>query len=179
MASLKELMVEKVHRRDLKISTYKAKDKCIIVEGELIDNSLIETHHYSGVKRPAKTIHHMIIRLLIDDKLTIKKVEAEMPEFPQEECPETQSSLNEVLGMKITRGFTLKIKEMFSMGKGCSHLAELIISMAPAAVQGYWTAFSSEPLPDNLRETMKLLLSDTCWVWRKDGPALKRITETV
>jgi len=178
MASLKDLMEEKIHHRDLKISTYKAKDKCIIIEGQLIDNSLIETHHYSGKMRPAKTIHHMIIRLLIDSKLTIREVEVEMPAFPHEECPETQASLNDVIGMKISRGFTMKIKEMFSGGRGCSHLAELIISMAPTAVQGYWTAFTSEPLPDNLPDTMRLMLSDTCWVWRKDGPALKRVAES-
>ncbi len=177
MTSLKELREEKVHNRDIKVSTYKSKDGGIIVEGELIDNRLVNTHHHDGSKRSAGTVHHLIIRLLVDNEFVIQDVEVEMPTIPHDECPETKNSLDEIKGMKIMRGFTLKIKEMFSNGRGCSHLSELLISMAPAAVQGFFTALTTEPLPEEMGASVKLFLTDTCWVWRKDGPTLKRLME--
>ena len=169
-------MREKIHNREIKISTYKTSDRDIIVEGQLIDNKLIETLHFTGEHRSPDTIHHLIIRLLINKDLAISDVEVEMPRTPHDECVETIDSLQILKGMKIARGFTMKIKEMFSNGKGCSHLAELIISMAPAAVQGFWTGISSNPLPDEMKNTMLFLLNNTCWVWRSEGPLMKRFS---
>ncbi len=175
MTSLKDLMQENVHQRDLKIKTFKTENNQIIVEGSLIDNRLIDIHHHSGVVKPAGTVHFMVIRLLVDSEFTIREVETEMPCHPHDECPETINSLQQIKDLKITRGFTMKIKEMFGKGKGCSHLSELIIAMGPATVQGAFTAFSSTPLPESRRETMKPFLQDTCWVWRKDGNAIKKL----
>jgi DUF2889 family protein len=175
LKSLEDLKKSRMHKRDILISTFSTGDKNIIVEGQLIDNKLIDTYHYSGDNRSPDTIHHLIIRLLINPKLTILEVETEMPRTPHEECLETQDSLQILKGMKIARGFTMKIKELFSNGKGCSHLAELIISMAPAVVQGFWTSFSSQPLPKDTVDSMKLLLNNTCWAWRSNGPLMKRL----
>lgn len=177
MESLKTSRKEKVHQRDIKVCTYQTNNRQIIVEGSLLDNRLIDTFHFSGENRPPATIHHLIIRLLIDSKLTIRQVETEMPCTPHTECPETIDSLQALVGIRISRGFTMRIKEMFSKGKGCSHLSELVIAMAPAAIQGFWTAFASEPLPAEMKDTMKLLLVDACWVWRRNGLALKQFGE--
>ncbi len=177
MEALKKSVREKIHQREINISTFKTDDKEIIVEGSLLDNRLVATYHLSGVDRPPDTVHHLIIRILVDKKLVIRQVETEMPRTPHVECPETIDSLQDLVGMKISRGFTMKIKNMFGKGRGCSHLSELIISMAPAAIQGYWTAISGDPISEDLKYTMKLLLTDTCWVWRRDGPAINQLGE--
>ena len=173
--SLNAMKQEEVHRRDHKISTYKAENHSIIVEGTLFDQRLIDIHHFSGTIRLAGIQHDMVIRLLVNPDLTIEDVEVEMPGHPHEECPETMESLQQIKGLKISRGFTMKIKELFSQGRGCSHLSELLIAMAPAAVQGFWTAFSSDSQPENVDNTVKPFLTDTCWVWRKDGNAIKSL----
>ena len=177
MKDLKSQVKEKIHQREMKISTYSAENDQIIVEGILIDNRLIDTFHLSGGKRPADTVHHLIIRMLVDKRLVIRQIETEMPETPHEECPKTMESLQELTGMKISRGFTTKVKDKFGNGRGCSHLSNLIVSMAPAAIQGFWTKVSSKPLPTDLKYKMKLLLADNCWVWRSDGTALKQLSE--
>ncbi len=176
MKDLKSRIKEKIHQRELKISSYSTENEEIIVEGILIDNRLINTFHLSGGQRPAATVHHLIVRILVDKRLIIRQVETEMPETPHDECPETMESLQKLIGMKIGRGFTLKVKNKFGKGEGCSHLGSLIIAMAPAAIQGFWTNVSSKPLPADLKFKMKLLLADNCWVWRSNGPALKQLT---
>ncbi len=173
--SLRSLKKEKVHARDIVISTYSTEGNEIIVEGQLIDNRLIETYHHSGENRSPDTVHHLVIRMLIDRDFHIREIEAEMPRTPHVDCRETAESLQVLKGMKIARGFTMKIKELFSNGKGCSHLSELIIAMAPAAIQGFWTAYSGNPLPKESKSSMKTFLKNTCWVWRSDGPLMKSL----
>lgn len=175
MSSLKNQMDEPIHQRNIKIETFRTRNQHIVVQGTLIDNRLIRTYHLSGEERPASTIHHMVIRLLVDEKLTIQAVESEMPTYPHPECPETRPDLEKLVGMPIARGFTMKLKAMFEKGTGCSHLTELIRAMAPAAVQGFFTARSRKQRDNVSIENMKNLLVDTCWVWRKDGPAMRRL----
>jgi len=55
--------------------------------------------------------------------------------------------------------------------KGCVHLTTLLLSMAPAALQGYWIFGARDK---KRKETSEFdigeYLIDTCWAWRKDGP---------
>lgn len=175
MTNLKDAMKEQVQRRDLKITTYKTDNKSIIVEGTLLDNRLIRTYHYSGAQREPGTVHHMIVRILVDETLVIREVETEIATHPHQDCPQTIESMQKIKGLKLTSGFTMKIKELFGRGKGCSHLSALCIAMASAAIQGFWTAIATDPVPMESVESAKSVLADTCWVWRKDGEAINSI----
>ncbi len=180
MSSLKELMGGKAHHRNISISTHACEDGNIIVEGELVDNRQVETYYYQGEKKPPGTVHHLIIRLLINGQsFAIEDVEVEMPGIPREQCIETIDSLNEIKGIKIVQGFTMKIKEMYAEGKGCAHLIELLIAMAPAAIQGFWTTVTQSPVPKEFSSSAVGFLSDTCWVWRKDGPEIKQMIKEI
>ena len=92
-------------------------------------------------KHAPGTVHHMIIRMEIEGpKLTIEDIEVEMPTIPYEACLETQGCLNQLKGMPIFAGFTAKVKKLVGGRKGCCHLLSLLTAMAPAAVQGAWSA---------------------------------------
>jgi len=39
--------------------------------------------------------------------------------------------------MAIAKGFTARVKNLVGGNKGCAHLVELLLAMAPAAIQGY------------------------------------------
>lgn len=177
MKSLKDHMKSRVHQRVIGIRTFTTADEHVIVEGRLTDNRLVNTYYLSGENRPPDTIHDLIVRILVDDRLVIRQVETEMPQIPHPDCQETINSLQEIVGFKIRRGFTQKVKALFGKGEGCSHLTELITAMAPAAIQGFWTACSRNPLPENIIDALKLMLVDTCRVWRRGGKALKRLGE--
>ena len=167
---------EKVHDRKITITTFQCGEKDIIVEGELIDSKPHTTYNYDRTKFLPGTIHHMIVRILIDrQSLNIKDVEVEMPGTPHENCVETINSLERVKGIKIVQGFTLKIKDMFAQGQGCAHLAELLLAMAPAAVQGHYTLTTIKPMSQEFLSLLPTFLADTCWVWRKEGPALRKL----
>lgn len=177
--SLKDRCGDKVHTRSVEVSTYECKGEGIIVEGILKDNRLKPYYLISGEANPPGTIHHMVIRMLIGDKLAIKKIEVEMSRTPHADCVKTISSLKEIEGLNIAPGFSAKVKKITGGIKGCTHLTTLLLVMAPAAVQGYWSNIARKPFDDKLsRESMEKYLIDTCYTWRKDGPLMKKLEHT-
>ena len=177
--SLKDRCGDKVRTRIVEVSTYECEGEGIIVEGVLKDNVLKPNYLISGEAHPPGTRHHMIIRMLVGDRLTIKIIEVEMPRTPHEDCIETMNSLKEIEGLNIAPGFSAKVKKITGGIKGCSHLTTLLLVMAPAALQGYWSNIARKPFNGKYSsESMEKYLIDTCYTWRKDGPFTKKVQNT-
>jgi hypothetical protein len=179
MGGLKDRITDKVHTRDISISTHPQEDDTVILEGILIDRRLRDYFLFTGEQKSAGIIHHMIIRLLLKGpRLEILDVEVEMPGIPREECGALSESLKPIIGLTITAGFTTRVKEMIGGVKGCFHLQTLVLAMAPAAVQGYWSNRMTKPIDKNSisrQDRIKFLPVNSCGVWRADGPLVHRI----
>jgi len=164
---------EKLHTRNIEVTTYDYDEQRIIVEGFLKDDRFQESHMMTGEKLPSGVIHHMSIRLLVNcSNLVIEDVNADLISVPREACSETIECLAPIKGLIITRGFSIKVKKIAGGKNGCTHLVELILAMAPAAIQGYAAYQSKKPAVFN-PERAKLVLQflvNTCRVWREDGP---------
>lgn len=177
--SLKDRCGEKIHVRSVEVSTYECKGEGIIVEGVLKDNRLKPYYLISGEAHPPGTIHHMVIRLLIGENLLIKKIEVEMPCTPHGDCIETINSLKKTEGLNIAPGFSAKVKKITGGIKGCSHLTTLLLVMAPAAVQGFWTNLAQKPFDGQFSlDSMEKYLINTCYTWREDGPLTKKLQKS-
>lgn len=179
MIKLDKSKHEKIHTRQIEVATYDCGENVIILEGKLKDERFKEIYRPTGENVPPGTVHHMIIRMKVRrSELIIEDIDVDMPTVPHEECPETRTSLEPVKGMRITSGFTTKVKDLVGGSKGCAHLVALLVSMASAAVQGAWTALSRNPVENSgyLERAMKAIV-DTCRVWRTDGPMIKKYRE--
>ncbi|HSV96562.1 MAG TPA: DUF2889 domain-containing protein [Spirochaetota bacterium] len=181
MSALMQKAGNRIHSRDIIMSTWAAGDNQIIIEGELMEKRLNDYYLLSGEKRPAGVLHNMILRLLLEGpELVIRELEVEMPGIPREECGELLRSLDPVIGLSISSGFTQRVKSLVGGVNGCHHLLTLLLAMAPAAVQGYWTHRASRPIPTD-REARakhaKYLPINSCRVWREDGPLVRKIRE--
>lgn len=166
---------QKIHTRKIEIATYEGTSDSITVEGILRDERLLDTFRPTGEIYPPGTIHHMIIRIEVKGpQLIIKDIEVEMPTIPHDACIEALRSLEPIKGMPIVSGFTAKVKDLVGGVKGCCHLFALLTAMAPAAVQGAWSAMAREPIDPEIYMPMALgRVKNTCWVWREDGPLMQ------
>jgi hypothetical protein len=177
---MKEILLEKgapVHTRIITTTTYALGDDTVLVQGILKDNRLAQTYSVtSGNKMEPGVIHELTISLLIKGPLlSIEDVDVEMSHVPREDCREMKNALQPLMGKTIAPGFTSWVKSSFGGPKGCTHLNALLIAIAPAAVQGFWTNRVRRPL--NIKEASRGMdagyLIDTCWVWRSDGKLAK------
>ena len=176
MQTLWKSKKKKLHTRKIEISTYEYGEQRILVEGFLKDDRYQKTHALTGETLPRGVIHHMGIRLLINcSSFVIEDVDAELISVPRDVCRETLQCLSPVKGMIITRGFTAKVKKLVGGTKGCTHLLELLLAMAPTAVQGFAAHQSRKPVafdPDRMKFILKYLIN-TCHAWREDGPVVQ------
>jgi hypothetical protein len=181
MSGIKNLVKETpLHERRLEFRTYPVEENRLVVEGWLKDERFVSGHHWSGEPRPSGVVHWMCVRILVQGwPLLIVDAEAEMPTVPNELCPITTRTVNEIIGLEIVSGFSGKVLKKLGGAKGCTHLNQLIVAMGPVALQGYWTYRSTQrrPIPRSEEEIEGLsYLVDSCQLWKKDGPMVREIT---
>ena len=168
--------LEKIHNRNLNISSYIVDDQHILITGELKEGNLITVYERSGEPIEPNVFHHMQIQLLVKSAdLKIVDIHVKIPGAPHDDiCREMENSLDEIKGLNIAPGFTSKVKNIAGGIKGCVHLTTLLLSMAPAALQGYWIFEAREKhRNENSEFDIGDYLVDACWAWRKGGPLAK------
>lgn len=167
---------QKIHTRKIDITTYEDTSDSVVVEGILKDDRLLDSYRIAGERIPPGTFHHMVVRIKVRGfQLIIEEIEVEMPTVPHDICLETLRCLEPVKGMSIAPGFTSKVKALVGGSKGCNHLLALLTAMAPAAVQGAFSAKAREPLDQKTSALIALKrLKDTCWAWRDAGPLIEK-----
>jgi len=176
---------ELAHTRKIDMAIFEADEDHIVVEGRLIDDREKDYFLISGEQRAAGELHNIVVRMLLKvPEMMIEDIEAEMDSVPRDECHQTMESINSVKGLLIERGFVNSVYSLIGGTKGCSHIAHLITSMGPASLQGYWALKAQKPVSgENIEseieriDQMRFKLLNTCYVWRKDGPAFNRLQD--
>ena len=163
----------KLHTRNIEVTIYDYDGQRIIVEGSLKDERFQKIHTVTGDTIPKGVIHNMSIRLLVNcSNLLIEDVDVDLISVPREVCRETIECLAPIKGLTVTKGFTLKVKKLAGGSKGCTHLMELLMAMAPAVFQGF-AAYQSQKSSGFDQDHAKMIakyLINTCHAWREDGP---------
>ncbi len=171
--------LEKIHNRNLDISSYIIDDDHVLIAGELKEHNLIKVHRRSGKVFEPTIFHHMQIQMIIKTvELKIVDIHVKIPGAPHDElCREMEGSLEDIKGLVIAPGFTSKVKKIAGGVKGCAHLTTLLLSMAPAALQGYWVfeGRNEQESDNDYSDEIEKYLIDTCWAWRKDGPLFENL----
>jgi hypothetical protein len=159
-----------VHTRKISMQTFDLGSHSILVEGRLIDHR----NKPKSTRASDNLVHHMIIQLRVKGPgMVIEHATAKMPHHPRKECPEVLPWIQNLRGLEIAPGYTLKVKKLIGGIKGCAHLTSLVIAMGESAVQGYWAAYG--PQKGRLREETIKKFINTCHLWKEDGPILKEI----
>jgi len=169
-------MKKLVHTREISMRTYDLGNRYILVEGSLMDHRYLPGQN--AASEESELVHHMVIRLKVKGpRMLIEETEATMPHHPREECTEVLPWIQNLEGLEITSGYSMKVKKAIGGIKGCAHLTSLVIAMGESAVQGYWAAYGMESRKMGLREQTIKKFINTCHLWKEDGPIVKEIRE--
>ena len=177
MSSLEALKGQLVSSRLIEINAYSVGDDQVMVEGTLRDDRYVDLHTEYGEHLAPGKVHHMTVRLLVGGTPPkILDAEAEMPRTPLEQCPETGSTVKDLIGLDMAHGFSKQTILKVGGTTGCLHLAKLILAMATPALHG-WANNKRSRLGPNQSDSFSLLerIKNSCRIWREDGPAYQEI----
>jgi len=119
---------ELIHQRDIHCRGYRREDGLWDIEGELTD-----TKAYSFANRDregivaGEAIHHMRIRLTLDDKLWIRGCEAATEAGPFDLCPAITPAFAGLAGLRVGPGWRRAVLQRMGGVSGCTHLTELLL----------------------------------------------------
>ena len=135
------------HIRRIHFNSFIRDDGLWDVEGELLDTKAVDVPfvNRAGIRKAGDPIHHMWIRTTITPQLEVVAIEATMDAHPLGGCPAALEGMQKMVGCNMARGWRKSIEANLGQVAGCTHMRELLQSMATAAFQSINAAFSSAP----------------------------------
>lgn len=168
-----------LHTRTIGYRVFSRSDGLWDVEGSLHDLKEQPVQRLSLPPLSAgDTVHHMRVTVTLDDELRIVAIEADLPTTPFGECQQTRAPLARLVGHRIGRGWRRSLEEAMGGVAGCTHLRELLQSLATAAMQGI-NAYRDQQRADQglpaLNAGVMPHFVNGCHAWRLDGTLVRQM----
>ena len=125
-----------LHTRAVSYRGFLREDGLWDIEGELSDTKTYGFQRSDGSDMPAgRPIHHMGIRITVDESMTIRAIAVAMDHTPFSECIQGEDPMQRMVGARLGPGWRQSIERALGGVRGCTHLRELLFNMATAAYQ--------------------------------------------
>lgn len=170
-----------IHNRTIVCGGFRREDGLWDLEGRLVDS---KSYKFGNVWRsainPGEPLHEMLVRLTVDDDMTVVAVEAASDASPHESCGAIIPNFQRLIGQRVGPGWRKRVMSLIGGAEGCAHHVELIAALAPLAFQTMGPILARErkarSLPAAESPNAKFLV-DSCHVWRADGPWAKQFAQ--
>lgn len=127
---------ERLHQRCIEMHGYRRSDGLFDIEATLVDTKSRDMVTATGRTVPAGApVHHMLLRLVVDDTMRIHAVHAATAAAPYGICQQAPAQLQALVGMQIGAGWSRAVRERLSAAHNCTHLRELLGPLATVAYQ--------------------------------------------
>lgn len=114
-------------------------DGLIDIEGVLVDTKPRPFEIATKTVEADNPIHLMRLCLTINTAREILGIRASSEQTPYNECREVELQYQRLIGLRIDSGFTRTVKQMFAGTQGCTHMTELLPTIATTAFQAIWS----------------------------------------
>ena len=157
---------------------YDREDGLWDIEAELTDVKPYTFQVPSEKAFPAhEPIHHLSVRLTIDDQMRVLAVDTAMDQIPHPECSQVPPNMQSLVGARLGRGWRKTIDENIGGTAGCTHLREMLFNMATAAFQtlpsGQWLRREQSGKAHPPMQEPAFFLNQ-CHSWAYDSPTVQR-----
>jgi hypothetical protein len=158
-----------LHKREITFQGFAREDGLWDIEAHLRDFKFQPFSTGGKIWDPGQAFHDMWVRLTVNTELVIQAIEVAMDSHPYPECPQVIPPMDALIGERIGKGWRKTINEHLGGIKGCTHLRELLSSIATAAFQSIPGALFDG---DDSKPPRHL---GTCKSWDVDGPVVMRL----
>lgn len=139
------------------------------IEGELLDTKAYDVPSRVGGAPivAGSDVHRMRAALVVDDDLIIHRIDVETVSAPFSPCGSVDATFSELVGLGLRHGFVKALRTRFAGVLGCTHVIELLSTMATVAFQTVYPVLSRER-PEEGRPAV----IDSCCALAADGPVV-------
>ncbi|TWO70272.1 DUF2889 domain-containing protein [Caenimonas sedimenti] len=169
-----------IHTRRIAFEGFLREDGLWDLDCELVDTKAEDVQmHEKGLLPAGEPVHHMRIRVTVDDGLTIRDIQTVTQSAPFGECQNAADApMRKLVGLTMGPGWRKAIEGAIGGTAGCTHLRELIFNAATAAFQmipGYKARKERVPgAPRPIPEKPPFFMGQ-CMAWAFDGPVVQRV----
>jgi hypothetical protein len=154
-----------LHFRRIDMRGYKRCDGLYEIEGRVADR---KPYDFSpggvGEMVPAnQAIHDMGVRLVFDAQMIVHAVETFTEAAPYPDCYGGGQALQSLKGLRIGGGWSREVRSRLAGACSCTHLMELLIPMATAAIQSLSAERRGQP--DRLDANSRPVKIDSCYAY--------------
>ena len=127
-----------VHHRAIDMKVFALDDGLFDVEARLIDRKPFPFLRASAPEPvPAgEPLHDLWVRVTLDSEFVVRDIEASSDATPWHLCKEAEGTLKVLIGERVARGWSAKVKERLRGAAGCTHLMEMLVTLGTTALQG-------------------------------------------
>ena len=168
-----------LHTRKVTFEGFLRDDGLFDIDAELIDSKSEPIHMHERGELPAGgAIHHMRVRVTVDDSLTIRAIQTAMDAAPFGNCQNAVDPVQKLVGARLGPGWRKAIEAAMGGVAGCTHLRELLFNVATAAYQTVPIELSKqreargEPRDPNAPAPYFV---GKCLSWDREGPIVQRV----
>ncbi|WP_433705336.1 DUF2889 domain-containing protein [Paraburkholderia sacchari] len=157
---------EPLHVRHIAFEGFRRSDGLFEIEGCLTDRKSHDFTPPSGPRTvPAgEFIHDIGLRVVFDLDMIVRAVGTFIRAYPYRECPGGGASLEALVGLRIGAGWSSEVRKRLPPGETCTHLREILIPLATAAIQTV-NPLRSQSLLDATDADGRPLKIDSCYAY--------------
>ena len=125
-----------IHTRRIQCQGFQRDDGKWDIEGEIIDTKTYSFDNFDrGGVAAGEPIHHMKVRLTVNDDMVIHKAEAVTEQGPYRICGDVTGVVATLEGAAIRPGWRREVFRRMGGVKGCTHITDLLVG--PLAVTAH------------------------------------------
>ena len=170
------------HTRNFHSNGYLRNDGLFDIEGRMIDTKSYDFPKSDGViLKKGMPLHEMFIKLTIDQEMKIHNIVAITESAPYKICKNANYKIETLIGESIGPGWRKKITLLIGGSDGCTHIRELLASMATVAFQTLYGERSKLRRDSKIKEKQDLyknqsskpVLLNSCYAYDEGSEVTK------
>ncbi|MBF8668358.1 DUF2889 domain-containing protein [Pseudomonas putida] len=164
-----------LHNRSVVMKGYWREDGLWDIEGELLDTKDTQWHSWEyGLLPSSVPVHHMRVRLTVDDSFRVREIVAALPTTPFPECQHGLPPLHKLVGSIVSNGWRNSLNVHLGGSLGCTHLRELLLNLGTVAYQTIHAEQRRREIHPLAEPTAHQPHWNKCVGWRLDGEVIRR-----